>query len=92
MEKRIGDCLYTANARFESVTAWEILGITEKQYQCQKVGTDELRYFSKNDTVTFDKKEEAKQAISSCKKKENLKLLFLTLPIVIIIAAVAILA
>lgn len=86
MNKKIGDYLYTANARFERVTMWEIIGVTEKQYHCKKVKTDEFRYFSINDTVIFDTEEEAMQAIENFNKKENLKLLFLALPIVIIMA------
>jgi len=92
MNKKIGDYLYTANARFESVTTWEIIEITEKQYHCKEVKSDEFRYFSKNDIITFDTKEEAIQAIENSKKKENLKLLFLALPIVIIVAMVVILS
>ena len=92
MDKKIGDYLYTAIARFESVTTWEIVEVTENQYRCKDAESDEFRYFSKNDVVIFDTKEEARQAISDSKKKENLKLLFLTLPIVIIVAIVAIAA
>ena len=86
MNKKIGDYLYTANARFERVTTWEIIGVTEKQYHCKEVKSDEFRYFSKNDIVVFDTEDEAIQAIENFKKKENLKLLFLSLPIVIIVA------
>ena len=50
MNKKIGDYLYTANAQFESVTAWEIIEVTEKQYHCKEVKSDEFRYFLKNDT------------------------------------------
>ena len=90
MDKKIGDYLYTVNARFESVKTWEIIGVTEKQYHCKEVKTDEFRYFTKNDVVTFDTEEEAMQAIKASKTKEHLKLLFLTLPIVIVVAIVAI--
>lgn len=90
MNKKLGDYLYTANARLASVATWEIIEVTENQYHCKKVKSDEFRYFSKNDTVTFDTQEEAIQAIENSKKKENLKLLFLALPIVIILAILVI--
>jgi len=84
--KKIGDYLYTANARFESVTAWEIIEVTEKKYHCKAVKSDEFRYFSKNDIVTFDTEEEAIKAIENSKKRENLKLLLFTLPLVVVVA------
>lgn len=90
MDKKIGDYLYTANARFERAITWEIIGVTEKQYHCKEVKSDEFRYFKKNDAVIFDTEEEAIQAIKNSKKQENLKLLFFSLPIVIIVAILVI--
>ena len=91
MNKKLGDYLYTANARFASVATWEIIEVTENQYHCKEVKADKFRYFSKDNTVTFDTEEEAIQAIENSKKKENLKLLFLALPIVTIVTILAIL-